>query len=350
MSENRAVFDRQLVLNAHTLSHFAVDFTCYYFLMNTAWPLPYVQIAIIYCLLAFALQFPIGLFSDHRPDLPLLPAGLSLVLLAFFPQGLVRLLLMATGNALFHTYAGRTLLKHYTYTENGWFNGAGGFGLVLGTFLGLQRISPALPLLVIGAFAALQWVVNAGLRHGFFRLPESVPPAAPERFTLRASGTRGWIAAVFILFMAATASEMSVQLAAPDPSAKTLGYLFVGLAVWLFKTLGSRLFERAYSPGGLLVLLLCVSALGLVGSGTPTRNWILFSLLLSINLYPLYGLKKLLPERVGFAFGLNKLGLALAFLLLFLPRTALLFKLVLGLLLLIALAGALSLKPKGGRS
>lgn len=339
--------DRQLVLITHTLSHFAVDFVCYYFLLNTAWTLPYVSVALIYCMLAFACQLLIGLLADQKPAWPLLPVGLSMILFAFFPHGLLRLIMMATGNAFFHTYAGRTLLLRYTYTENGWFNGAGGFGLVLGTFLGLHHVSAVLPLLVIAVFTTLEWVLYVGLRRDVLRLPLAPPPATPEHFKPRVTGIGMWVLGLALLFIAASTSEWAVQLASPDQAGKTVSYLFVGVTIWICKTLGSWLFERLYSPAALLGLTVFIFVLSF-WAGTPILNWLIFALLLLLNLYPLYGLKKLLPEHVGLAFGLNKLGLALAFLLLFLPRTALVFKLVLVILMVLALIGALTLKPKGG--
>lgn len=310
-------FKRTLLL-AHTATHFAVDFVCYYFLMSTEWRHSFLYVALIYTLLAFAFQFLIGLFSDRFPRAPLLPAGLLLILLGFVPLNSLRLLTIGLGNAFFHTYAGRTILKSYTFKENGLFHGAGGLGLAAGSLAGYQQASLGLPLVMLLLMLGLELFLYGKGREK--EIPGPGKLQAADRFELIDPGGSYWLTAVLLLFMAAVMAEFSLGRARPQIAPGYTLSLLPGALVWLFKILGSYIFERFYSPRRLALLLFAVMAAGLVFSGTAW-TWIPYMLLISVNLYPLYALKYLLAGREGLAFGLNKLGLACAFVLSLMPAS-----------------------------
>lgn len=331
---------RGLILPLHTLAHFAVDFTCYYFLMTTDWGLGFPAVAFIYVMLAFALQFFLGMLADLRPDLPLLTAGLCLILLAFPAPGPARLALMGVGNALFHTYAGRTVLKYYSYGANGIFNGAGGCGLVFGTFCGLHGAPFAAPLLLLLPLTALE---------GYLFLKPPAPlrqaaPEAPERYCLRSRSTGMWAAAVFVTALASVLAERTLLGAGPvKPDAGWL-YLLTGAGIWLAKAIGSFVCGRKFEPKALAAVSLMIYT-GTLAGPRPALMWLTWALLAAINLYPLYGLKRLLKDQEGLAFGLNKLGLAAAFCLSLVPKDAFFLRPA-GLLFLLCVILAAMIKEK----
>lgn len=340
---------RRIILYEHTATHFIVDLTCYYLLAATPWQLPFLEVAVIYVLIAFAAQLLIGIWSDKRPQAPLLPIGLALILIAFWPRGLLRLILMAAGNALFHTYAGRTILKRYSYTANGLFNGAGGLGLVTGTWLGVtghSHIFPfALVIAALAAQAAMYFVLQSAGREE--RVGHAAP-AAPERYRLHKDTARTRTVMLLLLFIGAAFAEWSSLMSQPRVARNNISLLWIGAVAWLAKLLGSYVYQRLYSPTAVMIYTgTATIALAVMFPFPPTR-FIALAVIQILNLYPLYGMKALLPERPGFAFGLNKLGLALAFLLSLLPRGFLTYLIPLFGLLILSMYITLSLHRESG--
>ncbi|MGI6157375.1 MAG: hypothetical protein ACOYH4_02690 [Saccharofermentanales bacterium] len=329
-SDHSLYLQRAFFLVAHTFTHFAVDFACYFVLMSNRWTAPWPYVALVYVTIAFGTQLLIGMAADRFPKLPVACAGIALIAAVLIRRVIVGpdavmplagLIVMAAGNALFHAYAGRSVLKHHTWTANGIFNGAGGFGLVLGTYMGLQRLPYAVPLVIALIAAAIEAAVIVQCARGTLVLTEHDRTSAPDRYTLRDAGTGGWLAAVLVTLAASVVTEWVLQWSTPavDPQHGT--YLIVGAMVWGFKIVGSRVFERAHRPWHIVGVTGLCWILTLLSPGWPPLCWIAFALIISINLIPLYGFKYAFPKRPGFAFGLNKLGLTIAFLLLFMGRT-----------------------------
>lgn len=331
-----------LLLLLHTATHFAVDFACYFLLVTTYWNRLSEEVAIIYVLFAFALQLITGLLADLFPRLPLVLLGPVLILLAFVIPADARVVVMGIGNAFFHSFAGREILQAFTYKSNGLFNGAGAFGLALGTFLGIGECTLWLPVGLLFGLLLLQLAAA-------FKLSCAWPlpgPAAPERFTPADQGNGLWLGMIGLCFMGAIFTEFSLgRLRLPYLSGDLLAAVGFGALIWLGKAAGSFCYEKFYTPRRGAVLMLLLFGAGLLCYNTRL-TWLLVVPLAAVNLLPLYGLKRLLPEHPGLAFGLNKLGLAAAFFLLLQQRAKLQYGLALGALLLISLIMSLALSRK----
>ena len=129
--------------------------------------------------------------------------------------------------------------------------------------------------------------------------------------------------------------EAALALSRPIFSRETWPYLLIGVFVFGFKVLGSYLFEQKFSAKLFPLALLLVFLLELLaGMGVSQAAFIM---LLLFNLYPLYGLKQLLPHRAGTAFGINKLALSAAFFLGLMPRSKQSFAFILIILIIISL-------------
>ncbi len=136
-------------LIAYSISHFIVDFCCFYFLLGLVRPqMPDIEtyaIALLsYNIVAFGVQALVGIFYDRYPRLPMGLIGVLLVGLALLPLPSIwlRLIIIGLGNAAFHIGGGvDSLVLAKGMTRSGIFVSTGAIGVLLGTMAGQAAIS-----------------------------------------------------------------------------------------------------------------------------------------------------------------------------------------------------------------
>ncbi len=137
---------KKFPLLAYTFSHFAVDYLCFWILFGffsrevrgneTALGF------IIYNFIAFGLQMVIGAYCDEHRKFPSAALGCFLVLIAvlvsYYLNPWLALVLTALGNAFFHVGGGMESLVHSggKLYRGGIFVSAGALGVVYGTLAG----------------------------------------------------------------------------------------------------------------------------------------------------------------------------------------------------------------------
>lgn len=153
-------------LLAYTISHFCVDFICFYFLFGTFSSAVQdmetrVTGFLIYNILAFGLQIILGYLKDKRPSLPIGIVGILLLFLALFlPSIWIGLGLVAIGNAMFHIEGGIDSLKYSDgkCRRSGIFVSAGALGVGLGTLAGKNEWFLLALLLCVLSFVLLMFI------------------------------------------------------------------------------------------------------------------------------------------------------------------------------------------------
>ncbi|NLT98945.1 MAG: hypothetical protein GXW96_12455, partial [Christensenellaceae bacterium] len=151
-------------LFAYSLSHFCVDFACFWLLfgrvMAAGLPLETVALMFLaYNIVAFGLQAPLGHLCDICPRIPAGFIGCAVVAAGLLASSMLwpALLLAALGNAVFHVGGGIDSLSGSRMWRSGVFVSAGAPGVALGTLAGTSGLSLALPLgmvLVSGVLVA----------------------------------------------------------------------------------------------------------------------------------------------------------------------------------------------------
>ncbi len=297
-----------------TLSHLAVDFACFNILFALLLPaLPDGNggtLFLLYNLLAFGLQAPIGAFIDSRPRLraigPCLGGvvtalGLAAAYLgrAFVPGPVFPVLGMtvaALGNAVFHVCVGSIVLTESggALSPAGLFNCAGALGVGFGTYFGTGIPAVSVP-------AALVVIVLASLALWTLRRDElrEVKPATD------AEPLPGWALALLCAAMVLHGLGGSWM---PEPPLNGALTLLPPIMICLGRLSGGVLGDAAGRRSA--VLMMAVSApLVILSGATPWPA--LVGTLLFWTIVPLFQLTALsaLPDSPGFAFGLTKLCL-----------------------------------------
>ncbi len=293
-------------LIAHTVSHFAVDFACFYMLFAQFIPSrsgPYAATVgmLAYNTIAFGLQPFIGLWCDERGGRDAAWLGCALVAMGLFsPSPVAALIVCGLGNAIFHVGGGRDSLIHAEgrMARPGVFVSTGAMGVALGTILGKGGGSLALPvgLLCAGGLACL-FAARTPERQG--QAADCGPAPSGFPFALLCGAC---------LLAVALRAAIGAHMALPwRAEASGLLQLLPALCAMLGKALGGfaadRLGARRVAVGCavvaaplLLVRLPAVSALGIL----------LFNAAMPITLC---SLAALLPRTPGLAFGLTTLAL-----------------------------------------
>jgi FSR family fosmidomycin resistance protein-like MFS transporter len=132
-------------LLAYTLSHFCVDFTCFFILFHGLFhstdDLAVIATGfLLYNVIAFGLQPLIGFLCDGHPGIPIGLAGCILVLAGLFLLSfpVAALIVCAVGNACFHIGGGIDSLRFAAgrMTRSGIFVSTGALGVAFGTLIG----------------------------------------------------------------------------------------------------------------------------------------------------------------------------------------------------------------------
>lgn len=164
---------KSLILSS--LGHFLIDFTCAYVVLSRLHETYSAgQILILYNFLAFAMQMPFGVIADAYPHFKWSILGTLCVLLSLFPFPIViTVLLIGTGNALYHLGEGKVILDHMKGTSAlGIFVAPGAFGITLGTLVsGKLQLTGWISLLLVILCILLHYRKYTGLNDAPYKQP-----------------------------------------------------------------------------------------------------------------------------------------------------------------------------------
>lgn len=153
--------NNKLSLTISSLGHFLVDFTCAYVVLSRLHEASSAaQILIIYNFMAFAMQMPFGIVADAYPDIKWSFIGVLCVLASLFPFPLLlSVLLIGTGNSLYHLGEGKPILDHmHGSSALGIFVAPGAFGITFGTLLKDKAMPYLIPIAcALAVLAVLIW-------------------------------------------------------------------------------------------------------------------------------------------------------------------------------------------------
>ncbi len=304
---------RILRLGVHTLSHFAVDFSCLFLLFGAFSASVTTEQSLIlgfllYNVLAFGLQFLLGALRDRLPRLPLASFGCALTLCALllspsarnaFP--LAPVLVCALGNACFHVGGGAdTLLSaNGRMADGGVFVSSGSLGVLLGTLAGKSGVNVSLP----AALMVLCLLLSLSIR----------PCAGEARF--RAANERRSFPVLLTLLLSAVLLRSMVGFLVPMPWKSEPCYLLLpACAAFLGKASGGFLADQFGARRVCFVSLFGAALLLVFLNRAPylcALGILLFNIPMPITLCALCDL---FPRNTGLAFGLSTLMLLLGFL------------------------------------
>lgn len=298
----------------YSLSHFCVDFCCFYMLFwyftpEVSAPETVAVGFLLYNVIAFGLQAPIGFFCDERPGTPVAAVGCGLLLAALgvmalplsMPWPWPALCVSALGNACFHVGGGIDSLRYAEgrMARSGVFVSTGALGVALGTLAGKGAVSLALPL----ALALLSLLLVLGTAGS---------GKTDARILCRLDTASTALSLAVVLALALSSVVIRAYAGAVVPMDwRTGGLLLLLPAAGAFagKFLGGFLADRfGARRTGALALLLSIPFLCL-GNRAPALSvtgLLLFNLTMPVSLG---AVASRLPHNPGLAFGLTTLAL-----------------------------------------
>ena len=324
MSTTQQILPKKEVTTfAFALCHFVVDFACVSTMLcavsrvlgeSGQGSMEVVALSILlYDIVAFTLQLPIGIALDQLDknsyaallSYALVGAG---VILSLVPIALLEwpaILLLAIGNALFHSAGGLSVLnisqKHAG--PSGIFIATGAIGVFLGTQSAqMGRLQIAFSLLVLLFLCASITRVVQKVYKKYWNI-HNVPFAIPE-FSSRT------LLAIFLLcFVVALRSYTGIVMAFPWKSEMLLLALSI-LGVFAGKALGGMVADRIGFRTTAIFSLIAAATLFVPSWEMPPMGFLavfFFNFTMSITLA---SLANILPNAKGTAFGLASFSLA----------------------------------------
>ena len=324
MSTTQQILPKKEVTTfAYALCHFVVDFACVSSMLcavsrvlgeSGQGSMEVVALSILlYDIVAFTLQLPIGIALDQLDknfyaallSYALVGAG---VILSLVPIALLEwpaILLLAIGNALFHSAGGLCVLnisqKHAG--PSGIFIATGAVGVFLGTFSAQYgRLQVAFSLLVLLFLCTSITRVVQKVNKKYWNI-HNVPFAIPE-FSSRT------LLAIFLLcFVVALRSYTGIVMAFPWKSEMLLLALSI-LGVFAGKALGGVVADRIGFRTTAIFSLIAAATLFVPSWEIPVMGLLgvfFFNFTMSITLA---SLANILPNAKGTAFGLASFSLA----------------------------------------
>lgn len=300
-------------LGVHTLSHFAVDFSCLFLLFgafsaSAAAEQSLILGFLLYNALAFGLQFLLGALRDRFPRLPLASLGCALTLCALLLSPSMRVvsplapvLICALGNACFHVGGGvdTLLLANERMADSGVFVSSGSLGVLLGTLAGKSGAAMAIPAVLMALCLLLSLLTR--------------PCVGEARF--HAANERRSFAVLLTLLLSAVLLRSMVGFLVPMPWKSEPAYLFLpACAAFLGKASGGFLADRFGARRVGFVSLFGAAILLVFLNRAPylcAFGILLFNIPMPITLCAICDL---FPRNTGLAFGLSTLMLLLGFL------------------------------------
>jgi FSR family fosmidomycin resistance protein-like MFS transporter len=255
------------------------------------------QLVILYNLLAFAGQAPIGYFSDRtRSTRSMVLGG---IVCAWFGVALVNVEpviaigVVGIGNALFHVGAG-ALSLYVTpgrAAAPGIFVGPGALGLGLGTWMGKNGIVYEWPMLAILALAFV------------FALFSRNPVVPYEQKPRIVEVNRGYLIMGLMLFSVAVRSAVGMAGSYECPRTHWAPAAFA-LAACAGKSLGGALSDRVgWTSTSVGALLISAPLIAFLGTSPVALAAGIFFLQMTMPV-TLVAIASIIPGRPGFAFGL----------------------------------------------
>lgn len=296
-----------LLLLVYGTAHFMVDACCAAAVFVAAAQPEFsanrlVALFLLYHVLAFGLQAPLGLTIDAlgKPRLAAI-AGCLVCASAFMLTATLTgtIVVVGIGNALFHVGGGSVCLQLMPHraTAPGLFVAPGSLGLLLGSILGKIGLWICLLLIPIALLLCLLLA--------YFDIPSSKPSVGTPKIV----GQGELIIALILLpifvrsmlgfivhFPWATQPEALLGLTAATVLGKALGGILADRWGWIRVAVGSLLVS--------LPLLACVSAYPL--AAIPGVFFLNFSMPITLA-----AIAEALPGRPAFAFGLTCLAILL---------------------------------------
>ena len=324
MSTTQQILPKKEVTTfAFALCHFVVDFACVSTMLCAVSrvlgesgqdSLEFVALSILlYDIVAFTLQLPVGIVLDKLDknsyaallSYALVGAG---VLISLFPVALLEwlaVLLLAVGNALFHSAGGLIVLnisqKHAG--PSGIFIATGAIGVFLGTQSAqMERLQIAFSLLVLLFLCALITLVVQKVNKKYWNVHNVA-------FDIPKFSSNTLLAIALLTLVVALRSYAGMVMAFPWKSEMLLLVLSI-LGVFAGKALGGVVADRIGFRTTAIFSLIAAATLFVPSWEMPPMGLLavfFFNFTMSITLA---SLANILPNAKGTAFGLASFSLA----------------------------------------
>ena len=324
MSTTQQILPKKEVTTfAFALCHFVVDFACVSTMLCAVSrvlgesgqdSLEFVALSILlYDIVAFTLQLPVGIVLDKLDknsyaallSYALVGAG---VLISLFPVALLEwlaVLLLAVGNALFHSAGGLIVLnisqKHAG--PSGIFIATGAIGVFLGTQSAqMERLQIAFSLLVLLFLCALITLVVQKVNKKYWNVHNVA-------FDIPKFSSNTLLAIALLGLVVALRSYVGMVMAFPWKSQMLLLVLSI-LGVFAGKALGGMVADRIGFRTTAIFSLIAAATLFAPSWEVPVMGLLgvfFFNFTMSITLA---SLANILPNAKGTAFGLASFSLA----------------------------------------
>ena len=324
MSTTQQILPKKEVTTfAFALCHFVVDFACVSTMLCAVSrvlgesgqdSLEFVALSILlYDIVAFTLQLPVGIVLDKLDknsyaallSYALVGAG---VLISLFPVALLEwlaVLLLAVGNALFHSAGGLIVLnisqKHAG--PSGIFIATGAIGVFLGTQSAqMERLQIAFSLLVLLFLCALITLVVQKVNKKYWNVHNVT-------FDIPRLSSNTLLAIALLSLVVALRSYVGMVMAFPWKSEMLLLVLSI-LGVFAGKALGGVVADRIGFRTTAIFSLIVAATLFVPSWEVPVMGLLgvfFFNFTMSITLA---SLANILPNAKGTAFGLASFSLA----------------------------------------
>ena len=324
MSTTQQILPKKEVTTfAFALCHFVVDFACVSTMLCAVSrvlgesgqdSLEFVALSILlYDIVAFTLQLPVGIVLDKLDknsyaallSYALVGAG---VLISLFPVALLEwlaVLLLAVGNALFHSAGGLIVLnisqKHAG--PSGIFIATGAIGVFLGTQSAqMERLQIAFSLLVLLFLCALITLVVQKVNKKYWNVHNVA-------FDIPKFSSNTLLAIALLTLVVALRSYVGMVMAFPWKSQMLLLVLSI-LGVFAGKALGGVVADRIGFRTTAIFSLIAAATLFVPSWEVPVMGLLgvfFFNFTMSITLA---SLANILPNAKGTAFGLASFSLA----------------------------------------
>jgi len=314
---------KEVTTFAFALCHFVVDFACVSTMLCAVSrvlgesgqdSLEFVALSILlYDIVAFTLQLPVGIVLDKLDknsyaallSYALVGAG---VLISLFPVALLEwlaVLLLAVGNALFHSAGGLIVLnisqKHAG--PSGIFIATGAIGVFLGTQSAqMERLQIAFSLLVLLFLCALITLVVQKVNKKYWNVHNVA-------FDIPKFSSNTLLAIALLSLVVALRSYVGMVMAFPWKSQMLLLVLSI-LGVFAGKALGGVVADRIGFRTTAIFSLIVAATLFVPSWEVPVMGLLgvfFFNFTMSITLA---SLANILPNAKGTAFGLASFSLA----------------------------------------
>lgn len=293
---------RYLKLTINSISHFAVDFACFFVLyksVSLSFSAEIVGILfLIYNIIAFGTQFIFGFLGDEKPRIPLGAIGVLLVLLGVFPffPPIISLILVALGNSIFHVGGGIDTLKESKgkYFNSGVFVSFGAIGVFLGS-----KFYNVISFYAVIAILALMFILEIATR--FIKVKSDIPTIKYNKI----AGVKGVV--ILLLIAIVIRSFGGSVLSKPIETKEFFVYLSLS-AVFLGKFLGGLIADLVGAKNLSVAAIFLTLLLSLFYRSEIIYLLIifLFNLVMPITLYALYSA---FPKNAGLSFGLSTFAL-----------------------------------------